>query len=193
MAIAIIYCFPSKEKLTTGKPVSRKQHFKEGLADTAALSYLTQNLVLNRLTVSLIAFVNRWTSHFFVWKHLSSQAYWSLRENSGMQIGFSIAQWTRHTAGTDCDTGLCDNANRKFCLENPPNKDSIFQCTSVLGASFKSVLQRSDFQRRGSLYWLQTNWMVPQEYVFFPLRLGSVLGDQTTSQNPAENHSSSLN
>lgn len=112
---------------------------------------------------------------FFVWKHLSSQAYWSLGDNSGMQIGFSIAQWTRHAAGTGCHTGLCDNANGKFCLENPPSKDSISQCTSVLGADFKRCYRDLIFRDQASCTGYRLSGWCLRNMSFFPLRLGSVL------------------
>lgn len=103
-----------------------------------------------------------------------------------MQIGFSSAWWTGHTTGTDRDTGFWDNANGKLCVEDPPSKDRIFQCTSVLGNNWKHILQRFDFQRPGK------HQRVPQEYVFLPPEVGISAEDQTTWQNPAEKHSSSL-
>lgn len=72
---------------------------------------------------------------------------------------FQRCSVTSHTTGTGWDTGFWDNANRKLCVEDPPSKDSIFQCTSVWGGNLKHMLQRFDFQRPGK------HQRVPQEYV----------------------------
>lgn len=76
-----------------------------------------------------------------------------------------------------------------FVLENPPCKDSIIQCTVAAGSNYKSMLQTSDFQNQGKLYWLNSPSGTPRKCAFLSLRLRSGL---MTEQHQRNKEKSSL-